>query len=119
MAAGCKQMNAWNSVGWRSLLLALPTFSTSSKEMGMRASLGWVIASAWLVLAGCASTGDGAKWTCASEGLVNSNYTGGDFAMVQLQGFASGGSYKVIKNSAATEAKGVTANGTPFVCKKL
>jgi len=84
----------------------------------MRKSLGFGVASAVLVLAGCASTGDGAKWTCAGEGLVNSNYAGGDFAMVQLQGFASGGSYKVVKNAAATEAKGATANGTPFVCKK-
>lgn len=85
----------------------------------MRTICAWKVAAAVVVLSGCVSTGDGSKWTCSAEGLVNSNFTGGDFAMIQLQGFASGGSYKVVKNAAATEAKGTTANGAPFVCKKL
>ena len=95
-------------------------FFKGSKEIGMkRAIFGWTVVSAVFVLAGCASTGEGSKWACSAQGLVNSNYSGGGYAMVQLQGFASGGSYKVAKNSAATEAKGVTANGTPFLCKKM
>lgn len=85
----------------------------------MRAVFGWAMVSAVFAFAGCASTGDGSKWACSADGLVNSNFTGGDYAMIQLQGFASGGSYKVAKNLVATEANGVTANGTPFVCKKL
>jgi hypothetical protein len=63
--------------------------------MEMRTICAWKVAAAVVVLSGCVSTGDGSKWTCSAEGLVNSNFTGGDFAMIQLQGFASGGSYKV------------------------
>jgi hypothetical protein len=40
-------------------------------------------------------------------------------AMIHLQGYSSGGSYKVEKNAAGTEAKGVTADGTPFLCAKV
>jgi len=69
-------------------------------------------------VSGCATTGDGASWKCSAQGLVNSHYTGSDSAMIHLQGFTSGGSYKVTKNSQGTEATGTTANGTPFKCVK-
>lgn len=70
-------------------------------------------------LAGCATGGDGAAWKCSAKGLVNSNYNGSSMAMIHLQGYSSGGSYKVEKNAAGTEAKGVTADGTPFLCAKV
>jgi hypothetical protein len=69
-------------------------------------------------ISGCATTGDGASWRCSAQGLVNSYYTGSDSAMIHLQGFPSGGNYKVTKNAQDTEASGTTANGTPFTCVK-
>jgi hypothetical protein len=69
-----------------------------------------------VTLAGCATGGDSAAWKCDAKGLINSNYNGSTMAMIHLQGFAMGDSYKVEKNAAGTEAKGVTANGTPFSC---
>jgi hypothetical protein len=69
-------------------------------------------------ISGCASTGDGAIWECSAQGLVNSHYTGSDSAMIHLQGFSSGGNYKVSKNAQGTEATGTTGNGTPFKCVK-
>lgn len=69
-------------------------------------------------VSGCATTGDGASWKCSAQGLANSHYTGSDIAMIHLQGFSTGGSYKVTKNTQGTEATGVTANGTPFKCVK-
>jgi hypothetical protein len=69
-------------------------------------------------VSGCATTGDGGSWKCSAQGLVNSLYTGSDSAMIQLQGFSSGGNYKVTKNAQGTEATGTTANGTPFTCAK-
>ena len=70
-------------------------------------------------VSGCASTGDGTSWKCSAQGLVNSYYTGSDSAMIHLQGFSSGGNYKVTKNDQGTEATGTTANGTSFKCVKL
>jgi len=69
-------------------------------------------------VSGCATTGDGASWKCSAQGLANSHYTGSDIAMIHLQGFSTGGSYKVTQNAQGTEATGVTANGTPFKCVK-
>ena len=69
-------------------------------------------------VSGCATTGDGASWKCLAQGLINSHYTGSESAMIHLQGFSSGGSYKVAKNAQGTEATGTTANGTPFKCVK-
>lgn len=69
-------------------------------------------------VSGCATTGDGASWKCSALGLANSHYTGSDIAMIHLQGFSTGGSYKVTQNAQGTEATGVTANGTPFKCVK-
>ena len=69
-------------------------------------------------LAGCATGGDGAAWKCSANGLVNSNYTGSSMAMIHLQGYGSGGSYKVEKNASGTEAKGATVDGTPFTCMR-
>lgn len=69
-------------------------------------------------LAGCAATPGSGSWQCSADGLVNAHYTGGDSAMIHLQGFSSGGQYPVKKNGQGTEASGTTANGTPFVCKK-
>lgn len=71
-----------------------------------------------VALAACATGGDGATWKCSAKGLVNANYNGSSMAMIHLQGYGSGGSYRVEKNAAGTEAKGVTADGTPFVCAK-
>ena len=39
-------------------------------------------------------------------------------AMIHLQGYGSGGSYKVEKNASGTEAKGATVDGTPFTCMR-
>ncbi|MGB9495225.1 MAG: hypothetical protein WCA83_10535 [Azonexus sp.] len=77
------------------------------------------LALAAIALASCATTGDGSKWTCTAPGIMNSSYDGSGFAFVQLQGFANGHSYEVVKNSQGNEATGTTANGTRFVCKKV
>ena len=69
-------------------------------------------------IAGCATPGDGAKWNCSAKGMVNSYYYGSDTAMIHLEGYSSGGNYKVTKNAQGTEATGTTANGTPFTCVK-
>lgn len=76
-----------------------------------------VVLSALVV--GCAATPGAGSWQCAANGLVNAHYTGGASAMIHLQGFSSGGQYPVKMNEQGTEASGTTANGTPFVCKKL
>lgn len=71
-----------------------------------------------VTVSGCATPGDGASWKCSAQGLITSYYTGSDSAMIHLQGFSSGGNYKVTKNAQGTEAAGTTANGTPFKCVK-
>lgn len=71
-----------------------------------------------IAISGCATTGDGAVWKCSAKGIVNSYYTGSETAMIHLQGFPSGGTYKVTKNDQGTEATGTTGNGTPFACVK-
>ena len=71
-----------------------------------------------IMVVGCATTGDGGKWTCTAPGIQNSSYDGSDFAFVHLLGFPNGRSYPVVKNSQGNEATGTTGNGTPFVCKK-
>lgn len=53
-------------------------------------------------VSGCATTGDGASWKCSAQGLANSHYTGSDIAMIHLQGFSTGGSYKVTQNARAS-----------------
>ena len=68
-----------------------------------------------LALSACA-TGDGQRWTCTAPKLVNAQYVGGPTAMVHLSGYAYGNSYPVTKNATATEARGSTSDGTPFVC---
>lgn len=83
----------------------------------MRAICVWGIVSALIAFSGFASTGDGGKWACFDEGLANSSYSGGDHTMIQLQGFAYGGSYMVVKNSATTEATGTTVIGTHFCAR--
>lgn len=69
-------------------------------------------------LGACASTGVGGAWACSSSGLVNSHYTGGDTALIHLQGFSSGGNYPVTKSADGNVATGTTANGTAFQCVK-
>jgi hypothetical protein len=76
------------------------------------------VALAAITVAGCATTGDGSKWTCTAAGIQNSSYDGSDFAFVHLSGFPNGRSYPVVKNSQGNEATGTTGNGTPFVCKR-
>lgn len=71
-----------------------------------------------LAIAGCAAPGDGATWTCTANGLISASYNGSDYAQVHLQGYATGGSYKVTPNAQRNEATGTTANGTPFKCVK-
>lgn len=70
------------------------------------------------LVSACAAPGDGAQWTCSANGLVSARYDGAAQAYVHLAGFTSGGYYPVKLNEAKTEASGVTANGTPFSCKK-
>jgi len=67
-------------------------------------------------LGACASTGVGSAWACSASGLVNSHYTGGDTALIHLQGFSSGGNYPVTKSADGNVATGTTANGTDFQC---
>ena len=81
--------------------------------------------SMWLVsvlavglLSACASPGSGSSWGCTASGLVNSHYTGGDSALIHLQGFSSGGNYAVTKSADGNVATGTTANGTAFQCVK-
>ena len=81
----------------------------------MTQSVGLVLV---LAIAACAAPGDGANWTCTANGLISANYNGSDYAQVHLQGYSTGGSYKVILNAQRTEATGTTANGTPFKCVK-
>lgn len=71
-----------------------------------------------VVLSACASPGAGASWACSASGLVNSRYTGGDTALIHLQGFSSGGNYPVTKSADGNVATGTTANGTAFQCVK-
>lgn len=72
-----------------------------------------------LLLSGCATTKDGATWKCTANGLVDSMYSGGDYAYIHLQGFSKGGDYKVQLNNQKTVATGTTANGTPFTCTRV
>jgi hypothetical protein len=72
-----------------------------------------------LFLTGCATTGDRSTWKCTADGLVDSMYSGGDYAYIHLQGFSKGGDYKVQLNDQKTVATGTTANGTPFTCTKV
>jgi hypothetical protein len=69
-------------------------------------------------LAGCQTSGGGPAWSCTANGLINANYNGSDYAQIHLQGYSTGGSYKVTLNEQRTEATGTTANGTPFKCMK-
>jgi hypothetical protein len=86
--------------------------------MDMRTMKFSLVALAMAAFSGCAATGDDATWKCSAQGLLNSYYVGSDNAMIHLQGFSSGGNYKVSKNAQGTEATGTTANGTPFKCVK-
>ncbi len=61
---------------------------------------------------------ESAAWKCTADGLVTFRYTGGDWAYIHLQAFSTGGNYKVTLNELGNEAKGMTANRTPFVCTK-
>jgi hypothetical protein len=71
-----------------------------------------------IAISGCATPGDGAKWTCSAAGLVSANYDGSEYANVQLQGFSRTSPYKVTLDAQRTKATGTTANGTPFTCVK-
>lgn len=72
-----------------------------------------------LVVASCATTGNGSKWQCNGNGVFISSYDGSDFAYVRLDKDAMGHSYQVKLNEQRTEATGETRNGTPFTCKKI
>ena len=63
-----------------------------------------------------AQTAKPKTWTCSAPNLVYSSYDGGETAYVHLSPYPSGGTYSVTKNKAGTQASGVTANGTKFVC---
>jgi hypothetical protein len=73
-------------------------------------------ASLFAVVAATAQTGKPKTWTCSAPNLVNFSYDGGDSAYIHLTPYASGGTYPVTKTKAGTQATGVTANGTKFVC---
>ena len=78
-----------------------------------------VLALAALAVAGCATTGDGGKWTCdAPGGLRAYSYDGSDWASVTLTHALYYRSFPVVKNSEGNEATGTTVGGVPFVCKK-
>jgi len=105
-------------VGQRRPQVVAQILDLRNKEMVMRTMKFLLVVLTVVIISGCATTGDGATWKCTAHGLVNSYYTGSDSAMIHLQGFSSGGSYKVTKNAQGTEATGTTANGTPFTCVK-
>ncbi|MDO8282411.1 MAG: hypothetical protein Q7U10_07295 [Thermodesulfovibrionia bacterium] len=67
---------------------------------------------------GCATTGNGAKWSCRAEGLADYRYNGAGRAYIHLQSYSSGHDYKVMLNAQGTEATGNTQDGTPFSCIK-
>jgi hypothetical protein len=69
-------------------------------------------------ISACASSSEVGTWKCSANGLVNSHYAGGDTAMIQLQGFSSGGQYMATKSVDGSTATGTTANGTAFNCVK-
>ena len=71
-----------------------------------------------VIVAGCATPGDGTVWGCAAKDLVSARYDGSEHALIQLAGYSSGTSYKVTLNDARTEATGTAGNGTPFKCIK-
>lgn len=77
-----------------------------------------VVAALALGMAGCLTTGGAANWTCSAAGMISGGYSGGDYANIHLQGYSTGGSYRVKLNDQKTEAKGETKNGTPFTCIK-
>lgn len=82
-------------------------------------SLSWPALCGLVVgLSACAAPGSGQPWECTASGLVNSHYTGGDSALIHLQGFSSGGNYAVTKSADGNVATGTTANGTAFQCVK-
>ena len=71
-----------------------------------------------VLVAGCATPGDGTLWGCAAKDLVSARYDGSESAHIQLAGYTSGTIYKVTLNDARTEATGTAGNGAPFKCIK-
>jgi len=69
-------------------------------------------------VSGCVSTGKGPAWQCSAQGMVDGSYGGGETAYIHLQGYSTGGDYRVKLNDQGNEASGTTANGTPFTCRK-
>ncbi len=67
-------------------------------------------------LGACVSTGAGGAWTCSAPGLQNAHYTGGDTALIHLQGYSSGNNYRVTKSADGKMVTGTTGNGTAFQC---
>ena len=58
------------------------------------------------------------NWICRAENLITAKYDGSGWAFVHLQGYRTGGSYRVKQNEQGTEATGKTADGTLFTCVK-
>ena len=85
----------------------------------MRLVIALALAASTVVAVASAAVAQTAKpktWTCTAPTLVNFSYDGGETAYIHLQTFSSGGHYPVTRNKAGTQATGVTANGTKFVC---
>jgi hypothetical protein len=77
-----------------------------------------LIAFTMIAIVGCATTGDGSKWTCSANDIKNSGYNGSDIAFIHLGRYAGGSTYKVTKSADGKTAKGETSDGTPFTCVK-
>ena len=81
----------------------------------------WIAAAAALGLAACASVPEGAPtlagWNCSAQGIKAAEYGGGNVASIQLEGEKGGSVYTVSRVDEKT-ARGVTGNGTAFVCRR-
>jgi hypothetical protein len=58
------------------------------------------------------------KWICDADGLGEFRYSGDEWAYIRLNAFSRGHDYPVKKEVNGEVARGVTQNGTPFVCTK-
>lgn len=69
------------------------------------------------LLTGCATSGDGAAYTCTAPRLLSGSYqAGATTARIHLSGYSSGGTYRV-KDIGGGIVAGSTADGTRFTCQ--
>lgn len=80
-----------------------------------------IAAATVLSLAACATVPEGAPtlagWNCAAQGIKAAEYGGGHVASIQLESDKQGSVYTVTRVDEKT-ARGMTRNGTPFICRR-